>query len=92
MDYDPIRLEVFRNLLRGISEEMGVTLCRTAFSPNIKERRDFSCALFDGNGHMVAQAEQPHVAKRGIRRHGIQSEEMPGGSVGVKENGLRFAR
>ena len=56
MDYDPIRLEVFKNLLRGISEEMGVTLCRTSFSPNIKERRDFSCALFDGQGHMIAQA------------------------------------
>jgi N-methylhydantoinase B len=56
MHYDPIRLEVFRNLLRGISEEMGVTLCRTAFSPNIKERRDFSCALFDGEGHVIAQA------------------------------------
>jgi N-methylhydantoinase B/oxoprolinase/acetone carboxylase alpha subunit len=36
---------------------MGVTLCRTAFSPNIKERKDFSCALFDGEGHMIAQAE-----------------------------------
>jgi len=57
MDYDPIRLEVFKNLLSGISEEMGVTLCRTAFSPNIKERKDFSCALFDGAGHMIAQAE-----------------------------------
>ena len=57
MDYDPIRLEVFKNLLSGIAEEMGVTLCRTAFSPNIKERKDFSCALFDGAGHMIAQAE-----------------------------------
>src|SRR2546428_13423111 len=57
MDYDPIRLEVFKNLLSGIAEEMGVTLCRTAFSPNIKERKDFSCALFDGEGHMIAQAE-----------------------------------
>ena len=57
MDYDPIRLEVFKNLLSGIAEEMGVTLCRTAFSPNIKERKDFSCALFDGAGHTIAQAE-----------------------------------
>ncbi len=56
MDFDPIRLEVFKNLLSGIAEEMGVTLCRTAFSPNIKERRDFSCALFDGQGRMIAQA------------------------------------
>ena len=57
MAYDPIRLEVFKNLLSGIAEEMGVTLCRTAFSPNIKERKDFSCALFDGEGRMIAQAE-----------------------------------
>ena len=57
MAYDPIRLEVFKKLLSGIGEEMGVTLCRTAFSPNIKERKDFSCALFDGEGRMIAQAE-----------------------------------
>ena len=57
MAYDPIRLEVFKNLLSGIAEEMGVTLCRTAFSPNIKERKDFSCALFDAEGRLIAQAE-----------------------------------
>ena len=56
MDYDPIRLEVFKNLLSGIAEEMGVTLRRTAYSPNIKERLDFSCALFDGDGRMISQA------------------------------------
>jgi len=58
--YDPIRLEVYKNLFASISEEMGVTLCRTAYSPNIKERRDFSCAIFDGKGEMVAQAA--HIA------------------------------
>ena len=55
-DFDPIRLELYRNLLTSIAEEMGVSLCRSAFSANIKERRDFSCAIFDQQGNMVAQA------------------------------------
>ncbi len=53
---NPVLMEVFKNRLSSICEEMGVTLNRTAFSPNIKERRDFSCALFDGAGEMIAQA------------------------------------
>lgn len=53
---DGIALEVFRNRLVAIAEEMGQMLTLAAFSPNIKERRDHSCALFDGNGDMVAQA------------------------------------
>ncbi len=59
--WDPVTLEVFRNLFYSAAEEMGVTLCRTAFSPNIKERRDYSCAVFDGDGHMVAQGEHMPV-------------------------------
>lgn len=51
-----IELEIFRQLFASVAEEMGVTLMRSAFSPNIKERRDFSCALFDAGGEMVAQA------------------------------------
>lgn len=51
-----VQLEIFRQLFASIAEEMGVTLMRSAFSPNIKERRDFSCALFDADGEMVAQA------------------------------------
>lgn len=54
--YDPIRLEVFKNLFASVAEEMGVALCRTGHSPNIKERRDYSCAIFDGGGDMIAQA------------------------------------
>ncbi len=61
MSYDPIQLEVFRNLLHSIAEEMGVALCRTSFSPNIKERRDYSCALFDAAGCMVAQGDHMPV-------------------------------
>ncbi len=53
---DSISLEVFKNLLISVAEEMGVSLCRTAYSPNIKERRDYSCAVFDSKARMVAQA------------------------------------
>jgi N-methylhydantoinase B len=53
---DPVLLEVYRHRFSGIAEEMGITLRRTAFSPNIKERLDFSCALFDGAGRLLAQA------------------------------------
>ena len=53
---DPISLEVFKNLFVSVSEEMGVALQRTAYSPNMKERLDFSCAIFDPDGAMVAQA------------------------------------
>ena len=56
MPVDAVTLEVFNHRLTAIAEEMGVALCRSAFSVNIKERRDFSCALFDGRGAMVAQA------------------------------------
>ncbi|HKL24813.1 MAG TPA: hydantoinase B/oxoprolinase family protein [Desulfuromonadales bacterium] len=56
MNLNPVLMQVFKNRFAAIAEEMGVTLNRTAFSPNIKERRDFSCALFDGRGDMVAQA------------------------------------
>jgi len=53
---DPITLEIFKNQFISVAEEMGVTLGRTAYSPNIKERRDFSCACFLGDGQMIAQA------------------------------------
>ncbi len=56
---DPVMLEVFGNLFMSIAEQMGVTLANTASSVNIKERLDFSCALFDRQGHLVANA--PHV-------------------------------
>ena len=56
MQVTPITLEVFKNKFASVAEEMGMALCRTAYSPNIKERRDYSCALFDAAGDMVAQA------------------------------------
>jgi N-methylhydantoinase B len=56
MPTDAISLAVFRSLFESIAEEMGVTLQRAAFSPNIRERLDFSCAVFDAQARMVAQA------------------------------------
>ena len=56
MAVDAISLEVFKNMFISVAEEMGVALQRTAYSPNIKERRDYSCAVFDPQGQMVAQA------------------------------------
>jgi N-methylhydantoinase B len=53
---DPVQLELYRHRFEGVADEMGATLQRTAYSPNIKERLDFSCAVFDGGGRMVAQA------------------------------------
>jgi len=54
-EFDPIELELFKNLFVSISEEMGAVLERTSLSPNIKERRDFSCALFNNKGETFAQ-------------------------------------
>jgi 5-oxoprolinase (ATP-hydrolysing) len=56
---DPVRLEIFKNLFQFIAEEMGITLQNTASSVNIKERLDFSCAIFDQHGDLVANA--PHI-------------------------------
>ncbi|MES2135473.1 MAG: hydantoinase B/oxoprolinase family protein [Pseudomonadota bacterium] len=58
-DVDPVRLEIFNNLFMAIAEEMGVALQSTATSLNIKERLDFSCALFDAQGALIANA--PHI-------------------------------
>jgi 5-oxoprolinase (ATP-hydrolysing) len=56
---DPVMLEVFNNLFMAIAEQMGVTLANTSYSVNIKERLDFSCALFDAAGNLIANA--PHM-------------------------------
>jgi len=57
MRLDPIEFEIFKNLFVSIAEEMGVTLCRTGFSPNIKERLDYSCAIYDASGQTIAQGD-----------------------------------
>jgi N-methylhydantoinase B/oxoprolinase/acetone carboxylase alpha subunit len=57
----PVDFEIFKNLFVSIAEEMGVTLCRTGFSPNIKERLDYSCAVYDANGETIAQGDHMPV-------------------------------
>ena len=71
-------LEIFNNLFMAIAEQMGVTLANTASSVNIKERLDFSCALFDAHGQLIANAPHMpvHLGSMGesvqevLRRHG----------------------
>src|SRR5215218_8010938 len=59
--FDPTTLEIYRALFTSVAEEMGVALRRTAFSPNIKERRDYSCAVFDSTGRVIAQGDHMPV-------------------------------
>ncbi|MEZ4601322.1 MAG: hydantoinase B/oxoprolinase family protein [Syntrophotaleaceae bacterium] len=81
---DPIRLEVMKNRFTSLTEEMGAVLMRTGFSPNIKERRDFSCALFDANGEMIAQAahipvhlgSMPLSVAEAVRRGDLEPGDM----------------
>jgi N-methylhydantoinase B len=61
MRQDPIELEIFKNIYHSIAEEMGAALRRTAFSPNIKERRDYSCAVFDARGEAIAMGDHMPV-------------------------------
>lgn len=61
MPRDPVELEVFKHLFHAIAEEMGASLRRTAFSPNIKERRDYSCAVFNGDGDVLAMGDHMPV-------------------------------
>lgn len=58
---DPIELEIFKSIFHSIAEEMGAALRRTAFSPNIKERRDYSCAVFDADGQALAMGDHMPV-------------------------------
>lgn len=58
---DSVRLEIYRSLFTSVAEEMGIALRRTSFSPNIKERRDYSCAVFDRRGLLIAQGDHMPV-------------------------------
>ena len=88
--FDPIRLEVYKHLFSGIAEEMGAILRKASFSPNIKERRDFSCAIFDADGNMIAQAahipvhlgSMPLSVASAITKFNVNSDPlMPGDSI-----------
>ena len=61
MKADPVKLEIFKSLYSSVAEEMGVSLRRSAFSPNIKERRDYSCAVFNNEGVLIAQGDHMPV-------------------------------
>ncbi|MBT3808011.1 MAG: 5-oxoprolinase, partial [Rhodospirillaceae bacterium] len=80
-DVDPVMLEVFNNLYMSIAEQMGVTLQNTAYSVNIKERLDFSCAIFAPDGNLVADA--PHMPVH----LGSMSESI---RVVIRENASRM--
>ncbi len=85
MRRDPVELEIFKNLYHSIAEEMGAALRRTAFSPNIKERRDYSCAVFDGAGEVIAMGDHMpvHLGSMPMSvRAAIDAGAMGGGAMG----------
>lgn len=75
-----LELEVFRSLFTSIAEEMGIVLRRTAFSPNIKERRDYSCALYDARGRTVAMGDHmpAHLGAMPASVKAVTDEAQPG--------------
>jgi N-methylhydantoinase B len=84
MPRDPIALEIFKNIYHSIAEEMGAALRRTAFSPNIKERRDYSCAIFDARGEVIAMGDHMpvHLGSMPMSvRAAIQSCDLEPGDV-----------
>ena len=85
MKRDPIELEIFKNLYHSIAEEMGAALRRTAFSPNIKERRDYSCAVFDARGEVIAMGDHMPVhlgsMPMSVRAATAHSALLPGDMV-----------
>ena len=89
---DPVQLEIFKSLFHSIAEEMGATLKRTAFSPNIKERRDYSCAIFDARGDMVAQGDHMpvHLGSMPLSvKAAIESREIGPGDVVILNDPYR---
>src|SRR5258708_25130552 len=84
MKSDPIELELFRHLLVSIAEEMGVVLRKTSYSANIKERRDYSCAVYDADGETVAMGDHMpvHLGAMPLSvRHAMQAFTLGPGDV-----------
>jgi len=84
MKTNPVQLEIFKSLFHAIAEEMGATLKRTAFSPNIKERRDYSAAIFDHHGYMLAQGDHMpvHLGSMPLSvRAAIENREITPGDI-----------
>src|SRR5919106_6438985 len=84
-----VRLAVYRHLFTALAEQMGAALKGAAFSPNIKERRDYSCALFDGQARVIAQAAHIPVHLGAMPMsvlHAIEKVDMaPGDGVLVND-------
>jgi N-methylhydantoinase B/oxoprolinase/acetone carboxylase alpha subunit len=86
MNYDPIELELFRNLLVSVAEEMGAVLRRTSYSANIKERRDYSCAVYDAAGETVAMGDHMpvHLGAMPLSvRHAMSAYKLGPGDVAI---------
>ena len=83
---DAVELELFRNLFVSIAEEMGVVLRKTAYSANIKERRDYSCAVYDAAGETVAMGDHMpvHLGAMPLSvRHAIDAFRLGPGDVAI---------
>ncbi|OFV93913.1 MAG: 5-oxoprolinase [Acidobacteria bacterium RIFCSPLOWO2_12_FULL_54_10] len=86
MRIDPAELEIFKSLFHSVAEEMGAALRRSAFSPNIKERRDYSCAVFDGAGRAIAMGDHMPVHLGSMPRSveaAIQALKLEAGDVAM---------
>ena len=83
MELELFELEIFNNLLGTIAEEMGSVLARAGFSPNIKERRDLSCAIFNSDGEMIAQAAHIpiHLGSMSFAARSVATENLSPGDV-----------
>jgi N-methylhydantoinase B len=83
---DPIELAVFKSATHSITEEIGAALRRTSFSPNIKERRDYSCAVFDDHGHVIAMGDHMpvHLGSMPMSvRAAIDEMELSAGDIAI---------
>jgi N-methylhydantoinase B len=92
MTRDPVELEIFKNIFHSVAEEMGAALRRTAFSPNIKERRDYSCAVFDSTGEVLAMGDHMpvHLGSMPMSvRAVLQSLELDSGDVAMLNDPFR---
>ena len=91
MGVDSFELEIFNNLLSTVAEEMGNVLIRSAYSPNIKERRDLSCAVFNRKGDMIAQAAHipVHLGSMSFSVDAVIDKEMSDGDIFVLNDPFR---
>ena len=92
MKPDPIELELFRQLLVSIAEEMGAVLRKTSYSANIKERRDYSCAVYDASGETVAMGDHMpvHLGAMPLSvRHATQAFDLGPGDVAILNDPFR---